>query len=108
MRRSKVLLSSMIERFLAMDNGHKNLHLVEVVYHNILNYAKVHNLYMFHEEEVAMLDHLHKARLNAQYNKIKRNPWTYMDNIEWDVKPDNNIWDNGDGFDYLDEDNYYK
>jgi hypothetical protein len=31
-----------------------------------------------------------------------------MDNIEWDVKPDNNIWDNGDGFDYLDEDNYYK
>jgi hypothetical protein len=55
-----------------------------------------------------MLDHLHKARLNAQYNKIKRNPWTYMDNIEWDVKPDNNIWDNGDGFDYLDDDNYYK
>lgn len=108
MRRSKVLLSSMIERFLAMDNGHKNLHLVEVVYHNILNYAKVHNLYVFHEEEVAMLDHLHKARLNAQYNKIKRNPWTYMDNIEWDVKPDNNIWDNGDGFDYLDDDNYYK
>lgn len=108
MRRSKVLLSSMIERFLAMDNGHKNLHLVEVVYHNILNYAKVHNLYVFHEEEVAMLDHLHKARLNAQYNKIKRNPWTYMDNIEWDVKPDNNIWDNGDGFDYLDGDNYYK
>lgn len=108
MRRSKVLLSSMIERFLAMDNGHKNLHLVEVVYHNILNYAKVHNLYIFHEEEVAMLDHLHKARLNAQYNKIKRNPWTYMDNIEWDVKPDNNIWDNGDGFDYLDDDNYYK
>lgn len=107
MRRSKVLLSSMIERFLAMDNGHKNLHLVEVVYHNILNYAKVHNLYMFHEEEVAMLDHLHKARLNAQYNKIKRNPWTYMDNIEWDTKPNNNIWDN-DGFDYLDDDNYYK
>ena len=55
MRRSKVLLSSMIERFLAMDNGHKNLHLVEVVYHNILNYAKVHNLYMFHEEEVAIV-----------------------------------------------------
>jgi hypothetical protein len=30
-----------------------------------------------------------------------------MDNIEWDTKPNNNIWDN-DGFDYLDDDNYYK
>jgi hypothetical protein len=109
MQRSKVLLSSMIERFIKMDNGHKNAHLVEVVYHNIVNYAKVHNLYMFHEEEVAMLDHLHAARLNAQYNKLKKNnPWGYIDNIEWDTKPNNNIWDNGDGFDYLDDDNYYK
>mgnify|MGYP007071399915 FL=1 len=54
----------MIERFIKMDNGHKNAHLVEVVYHNIVNYAKVHNLYMFHEEEVAMLEHLHLSLIH--------------------------------------------
>ena len=39
MRRSKVLLSSMIERFLKMDNGYHNVYLVEVIYTNIINYA---------------------------------------------------------------------
>lgn len=108
MQRSKVLLSSMIERFLKMDNSYRSTHLVEVIYHNIVNYAKAHNLYVFHDEEVAMLEHLHTARLNAKRNKLKKkNYWDYMDNIDWDIKPHNNIWDN-DGFDPLDDDNYYR
>ena len=77
MRRSKVLLSSMIERFNKMDAGYHNLYLVEVIYNNILNYAKTHGLHIFDEEKEAMQNYVSEARMDAYLNrgKIKPSNW---------------------------------
>ena len=81
MRRSKVLLSSMIERFLKMDNGYHNVYLVEVIYTNIINYAKTHELHIFDEEKEAMKNYLAVARMDAYLNRGKTKPnnwWNHM------------------------------
>lgn len=81
MRRSKVLLSSMIERFLKMDNGYHNVYLVEVIYTNIINYAKTHGLYIFDEEIEAMQNYVSEARMDAYLNRGKMKPnnwWNHM------------------------------
>lgn len=82
MRRSKVLLSSMIERFLKMDNGYHNVYLVEVIYTNIINYAKTHGLYIFDEEIEAMQNYVSEARMDAYLNRGKMKPSNWWDNMK--------------------------
>jgi hypothetical protein len=82
MRRSKVLLSSMIERFLKMDNGYHNVYLVEVIYTNIINYAKTHGLHIFDEEKEAMQNYVAEARMDAYLNRGKMKPSNWWDNTK--------------------------
>jgi hypothetical protein len=72
----------MIERFLKMDNGYHNVYLVEVIYNNIINYAKTHGLHIFDEEKEAMQNYVAEARLDAYLNRSKMKPSNWWDHMK--------------------------
>jgi len=57
MRRSKIILSSMITKFLSMDSTYHNYHMIEVIFKNIMLYASKNGLHIFPEELSEMTLH---------------------------------------------------
>ena len=96
MRRSKIILSNMIDKFLKMDNSYRNYHMLEVVYKNILIYSNKNNLFMFPEELELMEIHLNESRIDAFMNRrnIKKPNNYFNDEVDY------NFWD------YRDDENY--
>ena len=94
MRRSKIILSNMIDKFLKMDTSYRNYHMIEVIFKNIMLYATKNELYIFPEEMELMTLHLNECRIDAFMNR--RN-----------IKKPNNPYDiEFDSFDYRDDENY--
>jgi hypothetical protein len=97
----------MIERFLKMNNGYTNVYLVEVIYNNIMNYAKTHELYIFDEEKEAMKNFVAEARMDAYLNRGKIKPNNWWDHMEdtTDYGPPNHPYydrqDDGDNDNWL-------
>jgi len=75
----------MIERFIMLSETsskpNNNIYLLEVIYNNILNYAKTNGLYIFEEEIEAMEIKRTEARVNAFMKRDKKqsnNWWNHM------------------------------
>jgi len=110
MRRSKVLLSSMIERFNKMDAGYHNLYLIEVIYNNILNYAKTHELHIFKEELEEMELVRSQARIDAFLNRGKMKSdlwWKHTNQDTTDYGPPNHPYFDSPPEDDDNNDNWY-
>ena len=80
MRRSKVLLSSMIERFLVIEPIAQNYRLMQAVHNNILMYAESNNLLIFNEESNAMNKHMNMAKINVFIKPFEK--FDHDDNYE--------------------------